>query len=160
REVTNARRDRDLQDLIGGGRRSRHLVLDQLVDPRLRRGALVKDETKERANEILETLLRGAAFRRVHRERIERADLDHRIVHDLEIQAELVAEVVVHEREIGVGLATDVADGDALETLLREEALRRFENPTSRVIDTRSALGAFLRATQSTLEAMTNTASH
>ena len=59
--------------------------------------------------------------------RVDR-DLQH-----LAIQTLLVAEVIVHGRDVGASRPGDVADGDVLEPTRREQLLGRMEQPRARL---------------------------
>src|SRR5262245_21577422 len=93
------------------------------------RAARPEHAVQEDADEAAELLLRrlalpgpaGGVGRLAHR-----AD---RALQDLAVEAELVAEVVVHRGHVGAGGLADLAHRDHLETALAEEPLRGRKQP-------------------------------
>src|SRR5690349_22025280 len=92
-----------------------------------------------------EPFVRATPWRSVHRARIELPYSRDRLVHHLVIQTDLVAEVIVHEREVHARGATDVAHRHVVERALRKELLAGVKEAPARRFHV--AREASLRAT-------------
>src|SRR5678815_3918482 len=138
REIANPRRHRLLQDARRKLGRSAQLVLDEPVDPAVD-AAQLEHPMQQPTHEEPQPLFGIAALRRRHRETVELTDRRDRLVHYLEIESQLVAEVIVDERQIRSGPATDLSHRHVLEATLGEQMPRCVEQACARLRDVGTA---------------------
>ena len=106
-------------------------VLNELVAPG-RPGIDIHQLADVDVHVVAEAIFGGVKRAGEHCERVDLERDPDRHVDHRHVEAQLVAEMVVHRGEVGAGLPADITDRDVLEAALREEPDRRIEQALPR----------------------------